>query len=64
MKTALQEAQDQKAALERNLLEELRAFTDTTGLVVLGIDVRRIDVTNLGNSHPKLAYAIELEIRV
>ncbi len=62
--SALSEAQAHKRGLERNLLEALKDFTDTSGLVVEDIHVIKRNVSALGDPYPKFIYGIELEIKV
>lgn len=62
--TALKEAQEWKAVLERTLLQELKRFTDTSGLLVLDINVIQREVTSISDTHPKFVYGVELEIKV
>lgn len=62
--TALEEAKEWKAIFERTVLSELKRFTDASGLLVTGINVRHVDVPTIDSTTPQFVYAVELEIKV
>ncbi len=62
--SALEEAQSFKRVLENTILSELKRFTDTSGLIVEGINVLHMNVTTFADKNPKVIYRVELEIKV
>ncbi len=62
--SALSEAREHKRFIEAELVSALEAFTEHTGLAVLNGNISRIEITNMGEEHPKYRYHVDLDIRV